>query len=99
AVMFEAEAYIPLPMDQVYFDWQILGQSEDKMEVLIIASPKDYVDKYLAAMEKIGLTICAVEVESQSVVRTLIKPDMKENILIADLDAYKTALIMVERGN
>ncbi len=99
AVMFEAEAYIPLPMDQVYFDWQILGRSGGKMEVLIIASPKDFVDKYLTALEKTGLIIVAVEVESQSVVRTLIKPDSKDNILIADLDAYKTALIMVERGN
>jgi len=99
AVMFEAEAYIPLPMDQVYFDWQILGRNDGKMEVLIIASPKDFVDKYITALERIGLVIVAVEVESQSVVRTLIKPESKDNILIADLDAYKTALIMVERGN
>jgi type IV pilus assembly protein PilM len=99
AVMFEAEAYIPLPLDQVYFDWQILGRAEGKMEVLIIASPKEFVDKYLAALEKIGLKLVAVEVESQSVVRSLIKPGDTENILIADLDAYKTALIMVEKGN
>ncbi len=99
AVLFEAEAYIPLPMDQVYFDWQILGRADGKMEVLIIASPKDYVDKYLSVLEKIGLVIVAVEVESQSVVRALIRPDQPDNILIADLDAYKTALIMTERGN
>lgn len=99
AVLFEAEAYIPLPMDQVYFDWQILSRAQGKMEVLIIASPKEFVDKYLAALEKIGLKPVAVEVESQSVVRTLIQPTNHENVLIADLDAYKTALIMVERGN
>lgn len=99
AVMFEAEAYIPLPMDQVYFDWQILSRKDGKMEVLIIASPKDFVDKFLSALEKTDLNPVAVEVESQSVVRTLIKPDNQENILIADLDAYKTALIMVEHGN
>lgn len=99
AVMFEAEAYIPLPMDQVYFDWQILQHKDGKMDVLIIASPKEFVDKYLALLEKVGLTVVGVEVESQSVVRTLIAPQNKENILIADLDAYKTALIMVEGGN
>jgi len=99
AVMFEAEAYIPLPMDQVYFDWQILRREGGKMEVLIIASPKEFVDKYLAAMEKINLKLVGVEVESQGVVRTLIKPGSEENTLIADLDAYKTALIMVVRGS
>jgi type IV pilus assembly protein PilM len=99
AVLFEAEAYIPLPMDQVYFDWQILSRSNGQMEVLIIASPKEYVDKYLTVLEKIGLVVVAVEVESQSVVRALIKPGNPDNILIADLDAYKTALIMIEHGN
>ncbi len=50
AVLFEAEAYIPLPMDQVYFDWQVLGKIADGLEVLIIASPKEYVDKFLSAI-------------------------------------------------
>ena len=99
AVLFEAEAYIPLPMDQVYFDWQILGRSGGRMEVLLIASPKDFVDKYISALEKANLKIVAVEVESQSVVRALVPAGSSDNLLIADLDAYKTALIMVISGH
>jgi type IV pilus assembly protein PilM len=99
AVLFEAEAYIPLPMDQVYFDWQILGRSGGRMEVLLIASPKDFVDKYISALEKAHLKIVAIEVESQSVVRALIPAGSVDNLLIADLDAYKTALIMVIGGH
>ncbi len=99
AILFEAEAYIPLPMDQVYFDWQIIGKTLDKMEVLIIASPKEFVDKFISAVEKVKLKLAAVEVESQAVVRALIPTGSVENTLVVDLDAYKTALIMVERGN
>lgn len=99
AVLFEAEAYIPLPMDQVYFDWQVLRRDLGGMDVLLIASPKEFVDKFISVLEGAGLTIAAIEVESQSVVRTLVPKDAVSNLLIADLDAYKTALVMVIRGN
>jgi type IV pilus assembly protein PilM len=99
AVLFEAEAYIPLPMDQVYFDWQILRHDLGGMDVLLIASPKEFVDKYIAVLEEASLKIVAIEVESQSVVRALVPKDAVSNLLIADLDAYKTALVMVIRGN
>ena len=32
-VLFEAEAYIPLPIDQVYFDWQVLGVEAMRSDV------------------------------------------------------------------
>jgi len=99
AVLFEAEAYIPLPMDQVYFDWQILRRDLGGMDVLLIASPKEFVNKYIDVLEAAHLKIAAIEVESQSVVRTLVPKDDVSNLLIADLDAYKTALVMVIRGN
>lgn len=98
AIMFEAEAYIPMPMDQVYFDWQILSKNEKTMEVLLIASPKEYVDSYMHIIEDAGLKLCGIEVEAQSVARALVPTTVEEPILIVDIDALKTALIMVERG-
>lgn len=99
AVLFEAEAYIPLPIDQVYCDWRLLGTENGRMELLIIASPKDVVDTYVAAMEKTGLRVVAIEVESESITRAVIPAGSKETTLVVDLDALKTTLIMVEQGN
>ncbi len=98
AIIFEAEAYIPLPMDQVYLDWQIVKKTGDRMDVLIIASPKNFVDQFIDIVESAGLKAVAVEVESQSVVRAVL-PNSSETLLIVDLDATKTSLVMVERGN
>src|SRR3989338_10670691 len=98
AVPFEAESFIPLPIDQVYLDWQKLGEAGDKLNILIIASPKDFVDKYLDALDKAGLKSVALEVESQSCHRALVDPGSKETMLIVDLDAYRSSLIMVEEG-
>jgi type IV pilus assembly protein PilM len=99
AVLFEAEAYIPMPMDQVYFDWQIIGRKDGKLEVLIIASPKEFVDKLIDVLEQAKLKLVALEVESQAVVRALVPPASQGAAVIADLDAFKTALIMVDHGS
>jgi type IV pilus assembly protein PilM len=98
AILFEAEAYIPLPMDQVYFDWQVIRRLTDSMEVLIIASPKDYVDGLLSLLGDAGLKVAALEVESQSVVRALIPAANSQLVLIADIDAVQTDLIMVDHS-
>jgi type IV pilus assembly protein PilM len=98
AIMFEAEAYIPIPMDQVYFDWQIISKRDKTMSVLVVASPKEYVDAFMHIIEDAGLKLAGIEVEAQSVARALVPPDVDEPILIADLDALKTALVMTEHG-
>ena len=99
AVPFEAENFIPLPIDQVYLDWQKLGDAGDKMNILIIASPKDFVDNFLTILEKSGLTAVALEVESQSCHRVLVNPALGETSLIVDISSFRTSLIMVEDGN
>lgn len=99
AVPFEAESFIPLPIDQVYMDWQKIGISGDKMDILMIASPKEFVDKYLEVLEKAGITPAALEVESQSCHRALVAPDSQETVLVVDMNTHRTSLIMVENGN
>ncbi len=98
AVPFEAENFIPMPIDQVYLDWQKIGNNGDKTDVLIVASPKEAVDKYLSILDQANLKPVALEVESQSCCRAVIAKDSKETALIADIQADRTSLIMVENG-
>ncbi len=99
AVPYEAESFIPMPLDQVYVDWQKIGQVGDKMNILMIATPKEFVDNYLDILDKAGLKTVALEVESQSCHRALVNPEAGETVLLVDLAATRTSLIMVEAGN
>lgn len=98
AIMFEAEAYIPLPMDQVYFDWRIISEKDNTMDVLLTASPKEFVDAYMNIVEKAGFKICGIELEAQSIARATIPPELHEPVLIVAMDALKTDLIMAKDG-
>lgn len=99
AVPFEAESYIPIPVDQVYLDWKRLGEANGRVELLLVASPKDFVDRVLKAVELAGLTPVSVEVQSEALARAVVALGSRETLLIADMKAARTDLIMVERGN
>lgn len=98
AVIYEAENYIPLPIEDVYLDFQIVPPFQnhlDHFDVLIAALPKKTVDPYLSCLKKAGLKPLALEIESLSIVRTLIKDEVTASpILIIDLGATRTGLIV-----
>ena len=78
AVVFEIENYIPLPVDQVYLDFQIIDPVAghlDHLDVFIIAVEKNIIDPYVSCFKKAGLIPLAFEVETQSIARALIKSE------------------------
>jgi len=96
AVYFEAENYVPLPLDKVYLDSQAIPRSDKKSErsaVLIAALPKEIVDSYLSVFRKAGLKPLAFEVESQAIARALVKRGREDcSALLIDLGAVRTGL-------
>jgi type IV pilus assembly protein PilM len=90
AIKWEAEAHIPLSIDEVYLSWQIIDLSNsnpNQMDVLIAASPKSLVENYTNLLIKSGLNPIALEPESAAVVRSLIKTDDVTSTIIVDLGA------------
>ena len=94
AVFFEAENHIPLPVEQVYLDFQAvepLSNHLDHIDVLLSAIPKTIADGYVNAVKKAGLRPLALESESQAVARALIKDNIvSAPVLIVDLGALRT---------
>ncbi len=76
AVPFEAENYIPLPIEEAYLDFQILSPLHnhlDHLDILIAALPKKTIDSYVSCLKKAALIPLALVVESKSIARALIK--------------------------
>ncbi len=98
AILFEAENYIPLPVDQVYLDCEIvkpLFDHQKKLDVLLAACPKNIVNSYLKVLKEAKLKPIAFEIESQAIVRALIeKGKSLFPVLIVDLGATRTSFII-----
>lgn len=98
AVYFEAENYIPLPIEKVYLDSQIVPpvyDHLDHLDVLIAALPQKTVNSYLSSLKKAGLKPLAFEIESQAVSRALIEGESsQEPLLLMDVGATRTSFII-----
>jgi len=65
-VEIQADQYIPFPMEEVSFDFQVIGESAgdpDMVDVLLVATRTENVDQRKAAVEAAGLKARIVDVE------------------------------------
>lgn len=66
-VELQADQYIPFPMEEVSFDFEVIGPSEkdpDMLDVLLVATRSENVEQRVAACEAAGLTARIVDVEA-----------------------------------
>jgi len=66
-VEIQADQYIPFPMEEVSFDFEVMGPSSNDNEmndVLLVATRTENVDQRRAAVEAAGLTAKVVDVEA-----------------------------------
>jgi len=98
ALKYEAETFIPHPLEKVQIDYQVVRREEDgRLLVFIVGVLKSEIKKYkrLAEMTKINLN--ALEPQSISLNRII----SSENIpmIIADINYDYTGLIASHGGN
>jgi type IV pilus assembly protein PilM len=103
AIKWEAEQYIPLPLDQVNVDFTVLRDSQstgtNKMEVLLVAAPKALMEKYLTIAEMAGLNPVGAETEiiatSRAIGRSM--PNVR-NVMVVSLGAQTTDIAILSSG-
>lgn len=101
AVQWAVQQHIPFDLDRVYLDWQPLTTLPDnKVQVLVGAAQREVVDPLLSMFDSLNLTTVALELEAQSIVRSLLPLDATDiqGVLIVDLGAASTNVIFFDRG-
>jgi type IV pilus assembly protein PilM len=66
-VEMQADQYIPFPMDEVSYDFEVLGANDkdpDSNDVLLVATRTENVDQRQAAVKAAGLSAKIVDVEA-----------------------------------
>ncbi len=100
AIPFEARKYIPIPIAEVVLDWEIIpnkDQQQKETEVMLVAIPREVVDKFKRIGTGAGLTVKALEVETFSLVRSLVGHDVTPQAVI-NIGYHTTTLGIVDQG-
>lgn len=104
AIRYAAEEFIPMPLTDVNLNWQVLYRSDGKSKetktiVLVVASPKNAVVKYVKVLNLAGIKPKALETEVIAVTRSLVGNNpFSPATLIVQLGATTTDFVTVFKG-
>lgn len=111
AIRYAAEEFIPMPLSDVNLNWQVLSRSDGKNKdtktvVLVVASPKNAVSKYVKVLTMANLNPKALETETIAVARSLVgnNPFSPATLIVhlgattTDFTAISNALIWLTRS-
>jgi type IV pilus assembly protein PilM len=104
----EASLYLPFPREDADVDYQKLGISLDddgieRIEILMVATPKEVTDSYIQALEMAQLQVDIVEVSSFALIRAMHNElsrfsTLAEAVAIVDIEYEATEITVTVDG-
>lgn len=99
AIKYQSYKYIPLPLQEIEIDYEIIeeNEGEDIIKTLVVAIPKDIIQKYQNVATLAGVNIKSLEVESFCDKRSLLK-NSQEPVVIVNIGDRATNVVVVDKG-
>jgi len=99
AIKDEIEREIPFSINDLYYDYQVIESRIDSNLILIGAAPKTVVDKFTGILDRLKLSVIALEIEPVSICRALLLEEglkagtrEKNNYCVIDIGARHASL-------
>lgn len=98
-IAFEAQQNVPFPIDEVVWDYQLVGGgTEEQIQVVLVAIKSDLLEEINAAVESTGLRTSIVDVATMSLYNAFRYnySDSTGCSLLVDIGARTTNLLFIE---
>ncbi len=99
AVRLEAEQYIPIPLEELYLDYEVSKRNAKETLLLAVAAPKKIVDSYSAFMQVVGLEAVAFETTIAAASRLVSQAEQSDvPTVLIDLGSLSTDITIYDKG-
>jgi type IV pilus assembly protein PilM len=98
-IAFEAQQNVPFPIDEVVWDYQLIGGGgEEQIQVVLVAIKADLLDEINNAVENTGLRTAIVDVATMALYNAFRYNyrDLSGCSLLVDIGARTTNLLFIE---
>jgi type IV pilus assembly protein PilM len=102
AVQWESQQYIPMPMSDLYMDFEIVEDKKDaagelkEYEIFLVAAPRAIIDSYLKLLDFLKLTPHSFETTLAANIRALHPAsEMDKTVLVLDVGSTATDMAIV----
>ena len=100
-ISFEAQQNVPFPLDQVVWDYQVVGGGMgEQIQVVIVAIKRDLLDEINNVVEETGLRTSIVGVASMALYNAFCYnyTDLNGCSMLVDIGARTTNVLFIESG-
>ncbi|MDO9541122.1 MAG: type IV pilus assembly protein PilM [Kiritimatiellia bacterium] len=100
-VLYEAQQNVPFPMNDVVWDYQLMGgSSETELNVMLVVIKKDIIENLTDCVEAVGLEVELVDVAPMALYNAVSYnyEELGECTLVIDIGARSTNLVFMEAG-
>ena len=100
-IAFEAQQNVPFPIDEVVWDYQLVGGGADEqLQVVLVAIKSDLLEGINAAVEAAGLRPTVIGVANVALYNAFRYnySDVTDSSLVVDIGARTTNLLFIEPG-
>src|SRR5213082_4148151 len=100
-ISFEAQQNVPFPIDEVVWDYQLVGGGADEqIQVVLVAIKADLLEAINAAVEAAGLRPMVIGVANMALYNAFRYnySDVTDSSLVVDIGARTTNLLFIEPG-
>jgi len=100
-VFFEAQQNVPFPIDEVVWDYHLVGSGTDEqIQVILVAIKTDLLEEINGAVEAAGLRTATVDLATMALYNAFCHnyPELSGCSLLVDIGARTTNLLFIEPG-
>ena len=93
-ILRAAKKEMPLPVEEVYLTWQIIGGNREEIELFLLGVPRNLVDAVVQTIKIAGLKLAAIDLKSLALARVANNP----NALVISFNADCCDIVLVAGG-
>jgi type IV pilus assembly protein PilM len=99
-VQFEAQQNVPFPIDEVVWDYQLIGPAVAELDVMLAAIKADIIQQIFESIETAGMEPQLVDVAPMALYNATRYnySELPACTLVVDMGARSTDLIFIEKG-
>jgi type IV pilus assembly protein PilM len=100
AINWEAKKVIPLPLQDIVIDWQIIDEPTSTSgghKILLTGAPKNLIQNYIGIFKASQLNLLSLETEIFALIRSLLGND-RSSVMIVQLGSTTTNVFVVDKS-
>jgi type IV pilus assembly protein PilM len=99
-IQYEAEQNVPFPMDEVVWDYQLIGSDTDELNVMLVAAKIENIKRLTDCVQAADLEPDVVDVSPMAIYNAVRfnHPDLEGCAMVLDIGARSSNLIFIEEN-